>query len=65
MIKRIKAEFTRTLHLPRFTVKKGEVWEVRVDRLERFGFKLAGGFVSNDEYKVINDGFKIKQKIMV
>ena len=55
MIKRIKAEFTRTLHLPRFTVNKGDKWEVRVDRLEKEGFKLAGGFVSNDEYKVIND----------
>ena len=52
MIKRIKSEFTRTLHLPRFTVKKGEVWEVSVDRLEKQGFKLAGGFVCNDEYKV-------------
>tara|TARA_R110000850_G_scaffold86826_2_gene186821 strand:- start:1793 stop:1957 length:165 start_codon:yes stop_codon:yes gene_type:complete len=53
MIKRIKAEFIRTLHLPRFTVNNGDVWEVRVDRLEKHGFKLAGGFVSNDEYKVI------------
>ena len=53
MIKRIKAEFTRTLHLPRFIVKKGDVWEVRGDRIEEHGFKLAGGFVSNDEYKVI------------
>jgi hypothetical protein len=55
MIKRIKAEFTRTLHLPRFTVNKGDVWEVRVDRLEKGGFKLAGGFVCNDEYKVNYD----------
>ena len=53
MIKRIKVEFTRTLHLPRFTVKRGDTWEVRVDRLEKSGFKLAGGFVSNDEYEVI------------
>ena len=55
MIRRIKAEFVRTLHLPRFTVKNGEIWGVRVDRLERNGFKLAGGFVSNDEYKVIHE----------
>ena len=53
MIKRIKVEFERTLHLPRFTMKKGDAWEVRVDRLEEHGFSLGGGFVSNDEYKVL------------
>tara|TARA_R110000851_G_C12780270_1_gene535236 strand:+ start:103 stop:267 length:165 start_codon:yes stop_codon:yes gene_type:complete len=53
MIKRIKAEFTRTLYLPRFTMQKGDTWEVRVDRLEKYGFKLAGGFVLNDDYEVI------------
>ena len=53
MIRRIKAEFMRTLHLPRFTMKKGDVWEVRVDRLQKEGFSLGGGFVQNDDYKVI------------
>ena len=52
MIKRIKVEFTRTLHLPRFTMEKGELWEVRVDRLESQGFSLGGGFVCNEDYKV-------------
>lgn len=55
MIKRIKVEFIRTLHLPRFSVKEGETWEVRVDRLQTDGFSLSGGFVSNDEFKVVNN----------
>ena len=58
MIRRIKVEFTRTLHLPRFTVVDGERWEVRPDRLEKEGFKLAGGFVSNDEYKTVGEVIK-------
>tara|TARA_R110000851_G_scaffold134937_2_gene270313 strand:- start:268 stop:432 length:165 start_codon:yes stop_codon:yes gene_type:complete len=53
MIKRIKVEFTRTLHLPRFTMKKGETWEVRVDRLESQGFSLGGGFVCNEDFGVV------------
>ena len=57
MIKRIKVEFTRTLHLPRFSVMKGEAWEVRVDRLQKDGFNLSGGFVSNDEFKVIHENY--------
>jgi hypothetical protein len=52
MIRRVKAEFTRTLHLPRFTVNKGDKWEVRVDRLQKDGFTLGGGFILNDDYKV-------------
>lgn len=53
MIKRIKAELKRTLHLPRFSLSKGEVWEVRVDRLQKDGFSLGGGFVCNEDYKVV------------
>ena len=49
-IKRIKVEFTRTLHLPRFTVKKGDNWEVRPDRIKETGFSLAGGYISIDEF---------------
>lgn len=56
MIKRLVVKFTRGLSLPRFEVRKGEVWEVRVDRLERAGFNLAGGFVFNEDYIVI--GYK-------
>lgn len=56
MIKRILVSFTRDLTLPRFPISKGETWEVRVDRIEREGFKLGGGFVSNSDYKV--EGFK-------
>lgn len=52
MIKRIKVEFERTLHLPRFTMVKGSYWEVRVDNLQKDGFKCGGGLVTNDEYKV-------------
>jgi len=53
MIKRILVAFTRDVHLPRFTVRSGEVWEVRVDRLQRIGFTLGGGFVNNDEFEVV------------
>jgi hypothetical protein len=53
MIRRIKAEFTRDVFLPRFSIKKGEIWEVRVDRLQVDGFSLAGGFVFNNDFKVV------------
>ena len=55
MIKRVLVEFERTLFLPRFTMAKGERWQVRVDNLQRDGFSCGGGFVSNDEYKVIHE----------
>jgi len=54
-LRRIKVEFTRDLHLPRFTMVKGDTWEVRVDRLEQEGFKLGGGFVISNDYRVIRE----------
>ena len=51
MIKRIRVEFTKTLHLPRFTMQIGDFWEVRPDRMNESGFELGGGFVLHSEYK--------------
>jgi len=51
-IRRINIEFTKDVILPRFKMKKGDAWEVRPDRLEKTGFALGGGFVSNDQFKV-------------
>ena len=53
MIKRIKVEFNEKLHLPRFTMAKMDTWEVRPDRLASDGFSLGGGFVKNDQFKVV------------
>lgn len=49
------AVFTRELTLPRFTMKIGDEWRVRVERLTRKGFTLGGGFVGVDSYTLIND----------
>jgi hypothetical protein len=54
MIKRIRVEFTKTLHLPRFSMKTGDTWEVRPDRLKEDGFELGGGFVLHSDYNVIS-----------
>lgn len=54
MIRRIEVILTHDINLPRFSMKKGDKWEVRPDRFEREGFKLGGGFVSNDNFEVGN-----------
>lgn len=54
MIKRIKVMFVKDIRLPRFTMKEGEFWEVRPDRLKEDGFELGGGFVENDGYKLVS-----------
>jgi hypothetical protein len=53
MIKRIKVEFIKALQLPRFTIKSGDTWEVRPDRLQKNGFELGGGFVLHSDYNVL------------
>ena len=53
IIKRIVVSFTRNLTLPRFTMKIGDTWEVRVDRLQKDGFTLGGGFINSDDYEVL------------
>tara|TARA_R110002124_G_C8787509_1_gene501312 strand:+ start:205 stop:387 length:183 start_codon:yes stop_codon:yes gene_type:complete len=52
MIKRIRVELTKALHLPRFAMKVGDIWEVRPDRMKVNGFELGGGFVLHSDYKV-------------
>ena len=53
MIRCIKVEILKDLYLPRFRALKGFLWSVRPDRLEKEGFTLGGGFVQNNEFKVI------------
>jgi len=52
MIRRVKIELIENVHLPRFTMSKGDTWEVRPDRIEKEGFKLGGGFITNNQYAV-------------
>ena len=54
MIRRLVAEFVNDVALPRFTMVKGETWEVRPDRLTIAGFALGGGFVKNSDFKIIS-----------
>ena len=49
MIRHIYMEFKKDIRLPRFTMKKGEYWPVRPDRLQETGFTLGGGFVLYDD----------------
>tara|TARA_R110000751_G_scaffold73598_1_gene148800 strand:- start:102 stop:290 length:189 start_codon:yes stop_codon:yes gene_type:complete len=51
VIRRIRVSITRDLDLPRFTLSKGDTWEVRPDKIERDGFCLGGGFIRNSDYK--------------
>lgn len=44
--------FTRTVHLLRFTMEKGEKWEVRKAKLKPEGFTLGKGFICAADYKV-------------
>ena len=60
MIKRIKVEFTRTLHLPRFTVNKGMTWEVRVDRLQKEGFSLFEELLDSIREETLGTLFRIQ-----
>lgn len=53
MIKRIIVRFTRDVRLPRFNKPKNSQWQVRVDRLQKDGFTLGGGFIHNDDYEVV------------
>ena len=52
MIKRIKVIFIKDIYLPRFSMKIGETWTVRVDRFEEKGFQLGSGFVYNEDFAV-------------
>jgi hypothetical protein len=49
----IKVKFIETLHLPRFVMKQGEIWECRKDKQTAEGFKIGGGFAKKLQYKII------------
>ena len=50
---RVVVQFLKDTHLPRFTMKKGQIWEKRADRLTDDGFPCGGGFVEKDRYEEI------------
>lgn len=53
MIRRIRVAFTKDAHLPRFTMRIGATWEFMPHKIEKDGFYVGGGFVTNDMFKVI------------
>lgn len=46
--------FKKPVHLPGFSVKKGEAWRIKKDRVGKEGFTLGGGFVSASDYYIRN-----------
>ena len=52
MIKRIKVIFIKDIYLPRFFMKVGDTWTVRVDRFKEKGFQLGNGFVYNEDFAI-------------
>lgn len=44
--------FVKDTYLPRFTMKKGDKWKVRTERLTEKGFTLGGGFVESERYRI-------------
>ena len=52
MIKRIRVIFIKDIYLPRFSMKVGDTWTVRADRLEEKGFQLGNGFVYNEDFAI-------------
>lgn len=49
----VTVRFLRDTALPRFTMRKGQEWRVRDQRLTNEGFTLGGGFVERDRYEVV------------
>jgi len=49
----VTVRFLRDTALPRFTMRAGREWRVRVERLTPEGFTLGGGFVESDRYEVV------------
>lgn len=46
-------EFTEIVHLPRFTMKEGERWRARSEKINGQDLKLGGGIVKPSQFKVI------------
>tara|TARA_R100001594_G_scaffold82211_1_gene116682 strand:+ start:505 stop:675 length:171 start_codon:yes stop_codon:yes gene_type:complete len=49
----VTVRFLRDTALPRFTMRKGQEWRIRAERLTFEGFALGGGFVEWDRYEVV------------
>jgi len=58
MIRMIKVALAESVILPRFTMRDGDTWELRPDRLTKDGFALGGGFIKNNQFKVIGVIYK-------
>ena len=50
---RIRVRFNEDFILPRFSVKRGQEWEVRKSKVSAAGFPMGNGFVGVDKYKVL------------
>ena len=49
----IRVVFLEDVHTPRFTMKSGEEWMVRKDKVTGEGFPIGGGFCKSGQYLVI------------
>ena len=48
----VRVRLLRDVHLPRFTFKKGQVWEKRSTGFNSMGFHAGGGLVRNEDFVV-------------
>lgn len=51
--KMLNVRIVKDAHMPRFTMKKGELWRVRKSKVTSTGFPLGGGFIESNYYEVI------------
>jgi len=49
----IDVRIIKDAYLPRFTMKKGELWKVRKTKVKRNGFPLGGGFIESSYYEIL------------
>jgi hypothetical protein len=48
----IEVRIVKDAHMPRFTMRIGEVWTVRKIKVTELGFPLGGGFIEANYYEV-------------
>jgi len=49
----MEVRIVKDVRLPRFTMRKGELWRVRKTKLTNAGFELGGGFIERNHYEII------------
>jgi hypothetical protein len=49
----VEVRIVKDAYLPRFTMKKGELWTVRKNKVTTLGFPLGGGFIESHYFEVI------------